>query len=75
MSPLRTAKLMRVENEIALLCHSTPDLAAAVKSWIPAPWRAWDYERRCWRFHGSQEPVLRALLHSLDYRVEETRVA
>jgi hypothetical protein len=75
MSSLRTAKLMRVENEITLLCHTTPDLVAAVKNWIPAPWRAWDYEHRCWRFHSSQESTLRALLRFLDYRVEDGEAA
>ena len=65
------ARLTRVEHELTLHCHYPPALVEALKSWIPAPWRAWDYEQRCWRVHGSQEPVLRAVLHALDYQVEE----
>ena len=73
MPTMKTASLTRVEDDIALCCHYTPDLSAELKSWIPAQWRAWDYERRFWRFHGSQEPTLRALLHSLGYQVEDGR--
>jgi hypothetical protein len=68
---MRTARLTRIEDELALLCTYTPDLVEAVKSWIPAPQRVWDFERRLWRFHRSQEPALRALLHALDYVVDD----
>jgi hypothetical protein len=47
---------------------------AAVKSWIPVHGRAWDFERRLWRFHGSQEPTLRALLQFLGYTVDDRQV-
>lgn len=70
---MRTARLTRVEDGITLHCTYPPDLVEAVKSWIPAAQRAWDYEGRCWRMHGSQEHTLRALLHVLDYRVDERR--
>jgi hypothetical protein len=68
---MRTARLTQVEDEIALLCTYTSDLVAAVKSWIPPQGRTWDFERRLWRFPGSQEPTLRALLQFLDYTVED----
>jgi hypothetical protein len=67
----RTARLTRVQDGIALHCTYPPDLVAAVKSWIPAPERTWDYDGRCWRVNVSQEPTLRALLAALDYRVDE----
>ena len=70
-STLRTARLAHVEGEIVLHCHYPPELVVELKGWIPARWRAWDYEQRCWRLHASQEPVLRALLHALDYQVED----
>jgi hypothetical protein len=71
MHTTKTARLTRVQDEIALHCTYPPDLVAAVKSWIPAQERTWDYDGRCWRVQVSQEPTLRALLASLDYRVDE----
>ena len=73
MLTMKTANLTQVEDDIALVCHYTPDLSAELKSRIPTQWRVWDYERRLWRFHSSQEPVLRALLYSLGYQVEDGR--
>lgn len=71
MQATRTVRLTRVEDGIALHCPYPPDLVAAVKSWIPAQERTWDYDGRCWRVQVSQEPTLRALLHALDYRVDD----
>lgn len=73
MHTIRTARLTRGEDTVALHCTYPPDLVAAVKSWIPAPERTWDYDHRCWRVQVSQEPTLRALLFSLDYHVDERR--